>query len=148
MLSWSRKKVLRNCYVFTRCFPLPPLSLAIRRHHLTGMVGVPLWAVPAFPWHQQHRGALFLRSFSQGVPDLRDISRPWLQEQRASPAQARLPPCRFGQECTPGSPRGQAAASRHEEISQWKHCSPENHFFSSSCEMHSHFFPFCLRRYQ
>lgn len=43
VFSLSRKKVLRNCYVFTKCFSLPPLPLAIRRHHLTGMVGVPLW---------------------------------------------------------------------------------------------------------
>lgn len=105
----------------------------------------PSVAVPAFPWHQQCQDALSLCSFSQGVPDLRDISGPWLQEQGASSAQVLPPPCRFGQKCTPGSPRGQAAASRHEEISQWKHCSLKNHFFSSSCEMHGHFFPLLLK---
>lgn len=54
----------------------------------------------------------------------------------------------FGYGCPPGNPRGQAAINRYKEFSQWKHCSPENHLFSSSCEIQSNFFSFHLRRYQ
>lgn len=34
---------------------MPPPPLAVRRHRLAQMVGVPLRAVPAFPWHHEQQ---------------------------------------------------------------------------------------------